>query len=138
MAAGLPRHCQPGEAIHGRQNDASMAPSGFRPAENEGEAVLCERAQQPRTGGLRPWSRRQARRSISSQARNCRSLLMQMRTSLMRDLLQVTATAALERPGLTLTKASSMSAGEIVFGSDNSMNSGGIFTAARALRTVSK
>src|SRR4029077_14057498 len=115
MAAGLPRHCQPGEAIRGRQNDASMAPSGFRPAENEGEAVLCERAQPPRTGGISTWSRRQARRSISSQARNCRSLLMQMRTSLKRDLLQVTATAALDRPGLALTKASSMSAGELVF-----------------------
>ena len=63
---------------------------------------------------------------------------MQIRTSLKRDLLQVTAIAALERPGLTLTKASSIYAGEIVFGSDNSMNSGGIFTALRALRMVSK
>ena len=37
-----------------------------------------------RSGGITTWSRRQARRSVSSQARNCRSLLMQIRTSLKR------------------------------------------------------
>ncbi len=63
---------------------------------------------------------------------------MQIRTSLSRVRLQVTAIAALERPGLTLMKASSISDGATVFGSASSMNSGGIFTAARALRMVSK
>ncbi len=63
---------------------------------------------------------------------------MQIRTWLGRVRLQVTAIAAWLRPGLTLMKASSMSAGATVFGSDNSRNSGGIFTAERALRMVSK
>ena len=67
----------------------------------------------PRTGGITTWSRRQARRSISSQARNCRSLLMQIRTSLSRRLSQVTEIAELLRPGLTLMKASSISPGAI-------------------------
>src|ERR1700680_3170246 len=70
----------------------------------------------PRIGGIVTWSRRQARRSISSQARNCRSLLMQIRTSLSRALLQVTAMAEVLRPGLTLMKASSISAGGTAFG----------------------
>src|ERR1035437_7547194 len=83
-------------------------------------------------------SRRQARRSISSQARNCRSLLMQIRTSLSRVLLQVTAIAEALKPGLALMKASSISAGATVFGADNSRYSSGIFTAERALRMVSK
>jgi hypothetical protein len=63
---------------------------------------------------------------------------MQIRTSLSRVLSQVTAIAALLSPGLTLMKASSISAGATVRGSDNSRNSGGIFTAERALRMVSK
>src|SRR5882724_12059764 len=104
---------------------------------NDGGAFERE-AQPPRSGGIVTWSRRQPRRSISSQARNCRSLLMQIRTSLSRVLLQVTEIAALLRPGLTLMKASSISAGATVLGSDNSRNSGGIFTAVRALRMVSK
>src|ERR1700736_926584 len=94
--------------------------------------------QPPRIGGISTSSRRQARRSISSQARNCRSLLMQIRTSLSRVLLQVTAIAEALKPGLALMKASSISAGAMVFGSDNSRYSGGIFTAERALRMVSK
>src|SRR5258705_8123156 len=92
----------------------------------------------PRTGGISTWSRRQARRSISSQARNCRSLPMQIRTSLSRVLSQVTAIAALLSPGLALMKASSISAGATVFGSDNWRYSPGILTAERALRMVSK
>jgi hypothetical protein len=92
----------------------------------------------PRIGGITTSSRRQARRSISSQARKARSLFMQIRTSLSRVRLQVTAIPALLRPGLALTKASSISAGATVFASDNWRNSGGIFTAARALRMVSK
>jgi hypothetical protein len=59
-------------------------------------------------------SRRQARRSISSQSRNFKSLLMQMRTSLSRVLPQVTETAARDSPGLLLTKASSTSSGATV------------------------
>src|SRR3984893_14125106 len=94
--------------------------------------------QLPRIGGITTWSRRQARRSISSQARNCRSLLMQIRTSLSRVLLQVTDMAELLRPGLTLMKASSISAGATVFGSDRSRYSGGVLTAERAWRMVSK
>ena len=52
---------------------------------------------------------------------------MQIRTSPSRDLSQVTAIAELLRPGLTLMKASSMSAGAMVFGSDNCWNSVGNF-----------
>ena len=63
---------------------------------------------------------------------------MQMRTSLSRFLPQTTAIADALKPGLTLMKASSISAGATVFASDNSRYSGGIFTAARALRVVSK
>src|ERR1700692_2817025 len=83
----------------------------------------------PRIGGIVTWSRRQARRSISSQARNCRSLLKQIRTSLSLLRSQVTAIAALLRPGLALMKASSISDGAMVLVSVNSRNSGGIFTA---------
>src|SRR5581483_1828891 len=92
----------------------------------------------PLTGGIVTWSRRQARRSISSQPRKCKSLPMQMRTSLKRVRLQVTAMALAGSPGLALMKAFSTSSGETVLGSARSMNSGGIFTAARALRMVSK
>src|SRR5665213_3542532 len=88
----------------------------------------------PRSGGIVTWSRLQARRSSSSQARNWRSLLMHIRTSLSRVRLQVTDIAEVLRPGLALTKASSISAGATVLASDNSRYSGGIFTAARALR----
>ena len=49
---------------------------------------------------------------------------MQIRTSLSRFRSQVTAIAALLRPGLALMKASSMSDGAIVFGSDNSQKFG--------------
>ena len=56
---------------------------------------------------------------MSSQARNCRSLFMQIRTSLSRVRLQVTAIAAALRPGLTLMKASSISAGAKAGGRDN-------------------
>ena len=73
----------------------------------------AEPSQPPRTGGITTSSRRQARRSISSQARNCRSLLRQTRTSLSRRLSQVTEIAELLRPGLTLMKASSRSPGAI-------------------------
>src|SRR3954447_18487023 len=92
----------------------------------------------PRTGGISTESRRQARRSISSQERNCKSLLMQIRTSLNRVLSQITDTAELLRPGFALMKASSTSAGATVLGADNSRKSAGIFTPARALRMVSK
>src|ERR1700676_2564633 len=92
----------------------------------------------PLIGGMVTWSRRQARRSISSQERNWRSLLMQIRISLSRVLSQVTAIAELLKPGLALMKASSISAGATVFGADNSRYSSGIFTADRALRMVSK
>src|SRR5580692_2888868 len=92
----------------------------------------------PLTGGITTWSRRQARRSSSSQARNCRSLLRQMRTSLSRFLLQVTAIADVLRPGLALMKAASISSGATVFGSANCRYSSGILTAERALRMVSK
>ncbi len=64
-----------------------------------------EDLQPPRTGGITTSSRRQARRSVSSQARNCMSLLRQTRTSLRRRLEQVTEIAELLRPGLTLMKA---------------------------------
>src|SRR5882724_6918886 len=104
---------------------------------NDGGAFERE-AQPPRSGGIVTCSRRQARRSISSQARNCRSLLMQIRTSLSRVLSQVTAIAEVLKPGLTLMKASSTSAGATIFAADNSRYSGGIFTAERALRMVSK
>src|SRR5258708_15735198 len=56
----------------------------------------------PLIGGIVTCSRRQARRSISSQARNWRSLFMQIRTSLSRGLSQVTAIAELLKPGLAL------------------------------------
>src|SRR6516164_9281381 len=92
----------------------------------------------PRIGGMVTSSRRQARRSISSQSRNCKSLLRQMRTSDSRERLQVTAIAAFDRPGLTLMKASSMSEGATVFGSDNCRKSGGILITARTFRMVSK
>src|SRR4051795_12848170 len=92
----------------------------------------------PRIGGIVTWSRRQARRSISSQARNCRSLLRQMRTSDSRVRLQVIETAALLRPGLALMKASSTSAGATVLACDKSRYSAGILIAARAFRIVPK
>src|SRR5882672_7501588 len=92
----------------------------------------------PRIGGISTWSRWQARRSISSQARNCRSLPMQILTSPSLFLSQVTAIAVLLSPGLTLMKASSISAGATVFGADNWRYSSGILTAERALRMVSK
>src|SRR3954462_636502 len=92
----------------------------------------------PLIGGIVTWSRRQARRSISSQARNCRSLLRQMRTSDSRVRLQVIETAALLRPGLALMKASSTSAGATVLACDRSRYSAGILIAARAFRIVSK
>ena len=63
---------------------------------------------------------------------------MQMRTSESRVRLQVTEIAAFESPGLALMKASSTSAGATVLASDNCRKSSGIFTAARALRMVSK
>src|SRR3979411_742960 len=88
----------------------------------------------PRTGGITTWARRQSRLSLSSQERNCRSLLMQIRTSLNRVLSQITDTAELLRPGLALMKASSISAGAMVLAADNSRKSAGIFTAERALR----
>src|SRR5450755_3369257 len=105
---------------------------------NKTKEDVDARDQPPRIGGISTCSLRQARRSISSQARNCRSLLMQIRTSLSRRLSQVTAIAAVLRPGLALMKASSISAGATVFGADNSRYSAGIFTAERALRMVSK
>src|SRR5690349_5695699 len=94
--------------------------------------------QLPRTGGITTSSRRQARRSISSQARNCRSLLMQTLTSLSRRLEQVIEIAELERPGLILMKAASTASGLIDLVSDNCRNSSGIFTAARAFLMFSK
>src|SRR5665213_1571094 len=92
----------------------------------------------PRIGGIDTWSRRQLRRSISSQGWNCRSLPMQIRTSLSRVRLQVTPIADVVSPGLALTKAASMSAGATILASESCRYSSGIFTAARALRMVSK
>src|SRR5258705_5257649 len=107
------------------------------PRNDDGGGFPCA-LHPPLIGGIVTCSRRQARRSISSQARNWRSLFMQIRTSLSRVLSQVTAIAELLKPGLALMKASSISAGGTVFGADNSRYSSGIFTAERALRMVSK
>ncbi len=63
---------------------------------------------------------------------------MQMRISRRRSRSQPTAIELAERPGLALTKACSTSAGVTVSGAFRSMYSAGIFTTARALRTVSK
>ncbi len=63
---------------------------------------------------------------------------MQTLTSLSRRLVQVTEIAELLRPGFTLMKAASSASGLMVFDSDNWRNSSGIFTAARALRMLSK
>src|SRR6476646_2612986 len=89
------------------------------PRNDDGGGFLCA-SHPPLIGGIVTCSRRQARRSISSQARNWRSLFMQIRTSPSRVLSQVTAIAELLRPGLALMKASSISAGATVFGADNS------------------
>src|SRR5271154_23389 len=102
MAWELPRHCERSEAIH-------------RPHRND--AGGC--AYPPRTGGIVTWSRGQARRVISAQSWNCRSLPRQMRTSESRVRLQVTAIAEAERPGLALMKAAAMSSGAMVLASDN-------------------
>src|SRR3954451_17033285 len=120
-------------AIHvlGEEREGRSCPGQAR--DDGGESQTVERVQPPRIGGISTWSRRQARRSISSQARNCRSLLRHTRTSESRRLSQVTEIAELLKPGLTLMKASSRSPGAIVFGSDNCKYSSGIFTAARAL-----
>src|SRR5260370_38989244 len=98
----------------------------------------CHSDYPPRIGGIITWSLRQARRSISSQARNCRSLLMQIRTSPSRVLSQVTAIAEALKPGWTLMKASSISAGATVFGGGDSTYSSGIFTAGGALAVGSE
>jgi hypothetical protein len=82
-------------------------------------------------------SRRQACESISGQARKRKSLPTQRRTSLNRLLSQVTAIPSRPSPGLAFTKASSTSSGVTVRISLRSTNSGGIFTIARTLRTVS-
>src|SRR5438876_1626222 len=136
MAEELPRHCERSEAIHGHPKHALDCLVACAPR-NDGGRSLCA-SQPPLIGGIVTCSRRQARRSISSQARNWRSLFMQIRTSLSRFLSQVTATAEALKPGLALMKASSISAGATVFGADNSRYSSGIFTAERALRMVSK
>ena len=74
--------------------------ASLRRANGVSRARMRRRAgfQPPRTGGITTSSRRQARRSISSQARNCRSLLMQTRTSLRRRLVQITEIAELLNP----------------------------------------
>src|SRR5258708_33045616 len=136
MAEGLPRHGERREAIHGKPKHALDRFAASAPR-NDGGRFLCA-LYPPLIGGIVTCSRRQARRSISSQARNWRSLFMQIRTSLSRVLSQVTAIAELLKPGLALMKASSISAGGTVFGADNSRYSSGIFTAERALRMVSK
>src|SRR6202163_2365057 len=107
MGQELPRHCERSEAIQlsylpQRKLDCFVASLLAMTAER-----LRALPQPPRIGGITTWSRRQPRRSISSQARNCRSLLRQIRTSLSRVRLQVTDIAALLRPGLALMKASS-------------------------------
>ena len=70
-------------------------------------------------GGMVTWSSGQAWRSISGQSRNSSSLVMQMRTSLRRLRLQVTAMPDAFSPGLALMKASSTSDGATVLGSGN-------------------
>src|SRR3954452_15299521 len=125
-------------AIHvlGEEREGRSCPGQAR--DDGGESQTVERVQPPRSGGISTWSRRQARRSISSQARNCRSLLRQIRTSLRRLLSQVVEIADALKPGLALMKAASSSSGAISFGFASSRNSSGIFTVARALRMVSK
>src|SRR5256885_13111305 len=118
MAEQLPRHRERSEAIHGHAKQALDCFVACAPR-NDGGRFLCA-SYPPLIGGIVTCSRRQARRSISSQARNWRSLFMQIRTSLSRVLSQVTAIAELLKPGLALMKASSISAGATVFGADNS------------------
>src|SRR5271156_6021590 len=94
--------------------------------------------QPPRNGGISNCSRRQLRRAISSQSRNCRSLDKQIRTSVSRFLSHSIAKPFSGKPGLAFMNASSIAAGATLSGSFRSTYFGGIFTAARALRTVSK
>src|SRR5262249_23638034 len=95
-------------------------------------------AQLPRTGGIVSCSRLQLRLAISAQSWKRRSLERQSRTSVNRLASQPTAIALADSPGLALMKASSTARGVTLSGSLRSVNSAGIFTAARALRTVSK
>src|SRR5258706_11221150 len=96
------------------------------PRNDDGVGFLCA-SHPPLIGGIVTCSRRQARRSISSQARNWRSLFMQVHTSLSRVLSQATAIAGLLQPGLDLIKASSISAGGTGLRADHSRYSSGIF-----------
>src|SRR5512135_1926863 len=74
----------------------------------------------PRTAGIATLLRRQARRAISEQSRNEKSLPRQTRTSVSRLPSQETAIAARESPGLALTKASATSKGVTVIGLSSS------------------
>src|SRR6516225_3736523 len=77
-------------------------------------------------------SRLQLRLAISAQSRNWRSLERHSLTSVNRLASQPTAIALADSPGLALMKASSTACGVTLSGSLRSVNSGGIFTAARA------
>ena len=63
-------------------------------------------------------------------------MFRQTRTSPRRLLSQVTATSERDKPAFALTKASATSSGLTVIGLSNSINSAGILTTARALRTL--
>ncbi len=75
----------------------------------------------PRRGGMISFSRRQARRSFSSQPRKLNSRVMQMRTSRSRRLSQLTEIASRVSLGLARTNASSTSSGVTVRGVLKSM-----------------
>ena len=80
----------------------------------------------------------QLRRAMWAQLRNCSSFDKQIRTPVSRFLSHSMAIASVERFGFALMKAASTAAGVTLSDSCRSVYSGGIFTIARALRTVSK
>src|SRR5947209_18800207 len=115
MGEGLPRHCEPTGRTNVRPMTSSAKQSFERRVRLDCFVACAPRSDggetyPPRIGGIVTCSRRQARLSRSSHARNCRSLPLQMRHSESRVRLQVTEIAAFESPGLALTKASSISA----------------------------
>src|SRR5215467_14337872 len=117
----------------------AVAPACYaNPAADGTPVVLAAAYQPPRTGGMMSLSRRQVRRAISSQPRNCRSGVMQILTSSSRRPPQEIERPSGVRPGLALTKASLTSSGVTVRVEDRSRYWDGIFTAARAVRMVSK
>src|SRR5215475_9278965 len=106
----------------------AVAPACYaNPAADGTPVVLAAAYQPPRTGGMMSLSRRQVRRSISSQPRNCRSRVMQILTSLSRRPPQDTEMPSGLRAGLALMKDSSTSSGETVKVEDRSRYWAGIF-----------